>query len=153
MRDYAGKTIFVGIDVHKKTYAVTAICDGIVVKRDTLKASPQILIDYLKKKFDPGKILTAYESGFCGFYLHRALEAVNIKNIVVHAAAIEVSNDRVKTDKRDSLKIAVHLSQNRLEGIHVPSVEREDFRTLTRLRDSFCTEKKELDARSNRFYF
>lgn len=106
MKDYTGKTIFVGLDVHKKTFAVTAVCDGVVVKRDSLKADPQLLIDYLKKRYGSGEIMTAYESGFCGFHLHRALEAAGIKNIVVHAASIEISNDRVKTDKRDSLKIA-----------------------------------------------
>jgi transposase len=142
--DYTGKTIFVGIDVHKKTYAVTAICDNEIVKRDTLKANPSVLIAYLKKRFGMGKILTAYESGFCGFHLHRALVAENIQNIVVHAASIEVSNDRVKTDKRDSLKIASHLSHGKLKGIHVPTVEREDFRALTRLRDTFCSEKTRL---------
>jgi transposase len=141
MKDHTGKTIFVGIDVHKKTYAIAAICDGVVIKRDTLKAKPQILIDYLQKRFGTGTILTAYESGFCGFNLHRALEAANIKNIVVHAAAIEVSNDRVKTDKRDCLKIAAHLSQNRLIGIHVPTIEQEDHRSLTRLRETFCRQK------------
>jgi hypothetical protein len=40
MKDYTGKTIFVGMDVHKTTYSVTAICDGVVIKRDTLKADP-----------------------------------------------------------------------------------------------------------------
>jgi transposase len=141
MKDYTGKTIFIGVDVHKKTYAVAAICDGILIKRDTLRADPQVLITYLKKRFGTGTIKTAYESGFCGFYLHRALENAGIKNIVVHAAAIEVSNDRVKTDKRDSLKIASHLSQGRLKGIHVPTIEREDQRTITRLRDTFSRER------------
>mgnify|MGYP000609051771 FL=1 len=141
MKDYTEKTIFIGVDVHKKTYALAAICDGVLVKRDTIKADPQVLITYLKKRFGTGTIKTAYEAGFCGFYLHRALEAAEIKNIVVHAAAIEVSNDRVKTDKRDSLKIAIHLSQGRLKGIHVPTVEREDQRTITRLRDTFCRER------------
>lgn len=141
MFDYTEKTIFVGLDVHKKTYSLTALCDGVIIKRDTLKADPNILIAYLKKRFGSGEIKTAYEAGFCGFHLHRALEAAGIDNIVVHAAAIEVSNDRVKTDKRDSLKIATHLSQGRLKGISVPSVEREDFRTITRLRTTFCQEK------------
>jgi hypothetical protein len=36
MKDYTGKTVFVGIDVHKKTYSVTCICDKTIVKRDTL---------------------------------------------------------------------------------------------------------------------
>lgn len=143
-KDYTGKTIFVGLDVHKKTYSLTAICDGVVVKKETLKADPNFLASYLKKRFGSGSIKTAYEAGFCGFHLHRALEVSGINNIVVHAAAIEVSNDRVKTDKRDSLKIAAHLSQGRLKGISVPSVEREDFRTITRLRSTFSQEKVRL---------
>ena len=99
------------------------------------------MISYLKKRFGSGKIKTAYEAGFCGFHLHRALEAAGIENIVVHAAGIETSNSRVKTDKRDSLKIAAHLSEGKLRSVHIPTVEKEDFRTVTRLRDTFCKER------------
>lgn len=141
MRDYTGKTIFVGIDVHKKTYALAAISDGVLVKRETVKANPEVLIAYLRKRYGSGRIVTAYEAGFCGFNLHRALEAAGIKSIVVHAAAIEVSKDRVKTDKRDALKIAAHLSQGRLKAINVPSIEREDLRAVTRLRNTFTRER------------
>ena len=141
MKDYTGKTIFVGIDVHKKTYSVTAICDKTIVKRDTLKADPQGLISYLKKRFASGKIQTAYEAGFCGFHLHRALEAAGIESLVVHAAGIEISNSRVKTDKRDSLKIASHLSDGKLKSVYIPAIEQEDNRTVTRLRDTFCQER------------
>jgi len=144
MYDYTGKTIFVGMDVHKKTYSVTAICDGIVIKRDTLKATPHILITYLKKRFGSGTIKTAYEAGFCGFHLHRALESAGIENLVVHAAGIEVSNSRVKTDKRDSLKIAAHLAEGKLRNVLIPTAEQEDLRTVTRLRDTFCKEKSRL---------
>jgi transposase len=144
MKDYTGKTVFVGMDVHKKTYSVTAICDGVIVKRDTLKAEPLGLISYLKKRFGSGKIKTAYEAGFCGFHLHRTLEAAGIENIVVHAAGIETSNSRVKTDKRDSLKIAAHLSEGKLRCVYVPTVEQEDRRTVTRLRDTFCKERSRI---------
>lgn len=141
MKDYTGKIIYVGVDVHKKTYSVTVICDETIVKRDTLKAEPQGLISYLKKRFGSGKIKTAYEAGFCGFHLHRALGAAGIENIVVHAAGIETSNSRVKTDKRDSLKIAAHLSEGKLRNVYIPTIEQEDNRTVTRLRDTFCKEK------------
>lgn len=141
MNDYKGKTIFVGIDVHKKTYAVSAICDGRFVKRDVLRANPTILIAYLQKRYSSGTIITAYEAGFCGFHLHRALEQAGIKNIVVHAASLEVSNSRVKTDAKDSLKIAQQLSEGRLRSVYIPSVEQEDRRTVTRLRDTFSKEK------------
>lgn len=141
MNDYKGKTIFVGIDVHKKTYAVSAICDGRLVKRDVLRANPTILIAYLQKRYSSGTIITAYEAGFCGFHLHRTLEQAGIKNIVVHAASLEVSNSRVKTDAKDSLKIAQQLSEGRLRSVYIPSVEQEDRRTVTRLRDTFSKEK------------
>lgn len=141
MKDYNGKTIFVGIDVHKNTYSLTAICDKCVIKKDTLKADPQGLILYLKKRFGSGKIETVYEAGFCGFHLHRSLEFVGIKNMVVHAAGVETSNTRVKTDKRDSLKLAVHLSEGRLRSVYIPTIEQEDNRTVTRLRDVFSKER------------
>ena len=136
------QTVYLGMDVHKKTYAVTAICEGQVVKKDTLKADPVILVAYCKKQFAGAKIESAYEAGFCGFHLHRCLEAEGIKNIVVDAAGIEVAvGDRVKTDKRDSLKLATHLSTGRLKGIHVPSAEREDARAVTRLRETFSRQR------------
>lgn len=141
MKDFTGKTIFVGMDVHKNTYSVTAICDGIIIKRDTLKADPEDLVAYLKKRYGSGKIKTAYEAGFCGFHLHRTLKAAGIENIVVHAAAIEISNSKVKTDKRDSLKIAAHLSEGKLRSVYIPTIEQEDNRTVTRLRDTFCKER------------
>lgn len=144
MHDYTGKTIFVGMDVHKKTYSVTAICDGTLVKRDTLKADPDALIAYLKKRFGSGKIKTAYEAGFCGFHLHRTLIGAGIENIVVHAASIETSNSKVKTDKRDSLKIAKHLAEGKLRSVYIPTVEQEDCRTVTRLRDTFCKERSRI---------
>lgn len=141
MKNYTGKTIFIGMDVHKRTYSLTAICDGIKIKTETMKGDPNLLIKYLKNHYGTGKIISAYEAGFCGFHLHRLLVAAGINNIVVHAASIEISNDRVKTDKRDSVKIATHLSQGRLECINIPTVEREDFRAITRVREAFIKQR------------
>lgn len=144
-RNYKGKTIFVGIDVHKKAYSVAVVCDGDLVKRDSIIATPERLINYLEKYFPGAKVKSAYEAGFSGFYLHRMLLTKGIENIVVHAAAIEVSSrDRVKTDKRDATKIAVQLSAGRLKCIFVPSREREDMRELTRLRDDLVKQKTRL---------
>lgn len=143
--DYTGKTIFVGIDVHKKNYSVAIICDGDLVKRDSIIANPKQLVVYFQKYFSGAHIKSAYEAGFSGFYLHRYLLENNVENIVVHAAAIEISSrDRVKTDKRDSTKIAVQLSTNRLRGIHVPTIDVEDRRELTRLRENLVKEKNRI---------
>lgn len=134
--DYTGKEIFVGVDVHKKTYSCAGICEGQVVKRDTMPAKPEILVSYLKNRFfNASSINTAYEAGFSGFHLHRYLVFHAINNIVGHPGSIEVAvRDRVKTDKRDALKIAIQLAAGRLRGIYIPSQEREEKRSLTRLR-------------------
>lgn len=142
MVNYNNKTVYLGIDVHKKTYSVTAVCEGQVVKKDTLKADPSFLLSYCRKYFSGAMIETAYEAGFSGFHLHRYLEEHGIKNYVVHAAGIEIaSGNRVKTDKRDSLRLATQLSVGRLRGIFVPSKEREDARAVTRLRESLIKKR------------
>lgn len=147
-RDYTGKTIFVGIDVHKKTYSVVVICDKIIVKRDTLCANPLLLSNYLHKHFVGASINSAYEAGFSGFGLHRHLVEHGINNIVIHAASVEIgARDKVKNDKRDALKIAVQLEASRLQGIFIPSPEMEDKRELTRLRTTFVQDRNRIATR------
>jgi len=79
--DYTGKTIFVGIDVHKKTYSVSVVSDGVLVKRDTMSADRKRLVSYLKKYFSEATIKSAYEAGFSGFGLHRYLIDNGIENV------------------------------------------------------------------------
>lgn len=137
-RNYEGKIVYMGIDVHKKTYCCVSICENEIVKRDTLSANPEGLLNYMNKFFPGAKVKSAYEAGFAGFHLHRYLIKNEISNIVVHPASIEISSrDRVKTDKRDALKIATQLSAHRLQGIHIPSLEQEGKRTISRLRANF----------------
>ncbi len=152
MKDYTGKTIFLGIDVHKKTYAVTAICEKTVIKKATLGADSEGLVAFYKKFFPGAVIKSAYEAGFSGFHLHRLLEKNGVENLVVHAAGIEVAvGDKVKTDKKDSLKIASLLEANRLKGIRVPSEEREEKRALTRLRDTLVEHRTSVASQIKAF--
>ena len=139
---YVGKDVFVGIDVHKKTYYVVARVNQEIVKKWTAPASPQKLGEQLLKFFGEGRIHTAYEAGFSGFALHRKLVKLGIDNIVVHAAGIEVAvNNRVKTDKRDATKLAIMLEAKRLKGIHIPSEKEENQRLLTRTREQLVGDR------------
>lgn len=152
MKDYTAKTVFIGIDVHKKSYSVTAVCDKQVVKKDRLVADPEALIQYCKSKFKGAEVLTAYEAGFCGFSLHRTLINAKIRSRIVHAAGVEVAvRERVKNDRRDSEKIASQLAEGRLEGIHVPTVEREGFREVSRLREDFVRKRNRVSAQIKSF--
>jgi transposase len=139
---YIGKEVFIGIDVHKKSYTVVARVDGEVVKKWTTTASPQALSQQLLKYFSGATIYSAYEAGFSGFVLHRELEKNGVQNIVVNAAGIEVaSNNRVKTDKRDALKLATLLEAKRLQGIRIPSEAEEAHRILSRTRKQLVEDR------------
>jgi transposase len=143
--DYTGKTVYVGIDVHKKTYHCVSVCEGQTMKSDSMPAKPEVLLRYLRNTFCGATMNTAYEAGFSGFHLHRYLVSQGINNIVVHPGSIEVaSRDRVKTDKRDAFKIAKQLSVGRLRGIYVPSQEREEKRSITRLRTNILKLKHQV---------
>ena len=134
-RSYAGETVYVGIDVHKRTYAVVARAGQEEVKRWTTVATPLGLATQLLKYFKGGKICTAYEAGFSAFVLHRELERQGITSIVVHAAAVETSaHNRVKTDKRDAKKLAEQLEAGRLKAIRIPPEAQENGRLLSRTR-------------------
>lgn len=145
--EYLNKDVYVGIDVHKRTYSLCIICDGLRVKRFVMAADPKQLINSLEKHFRGAKIHSAYEAGFSGFALHRFLVKSGINNIVVNPASIETAaRDKVKTDKRDSLKLATQLFDGRLKGILVPTEEQELRRLLTRTREQLVSEKTRLSS-------
>lgn len=143
MSDYKGKHVFIGIDVHKKTYSITVVCSGEMVKKCTMAADPAVLLAFLEKYFYGAIIESAYEAGFSGFGLHRFLMDHAINNKVVHPASIEIaSRERVKNDKRDSAKIAIQLAAGRLRSVHIPMPKREDFRAVTRLREQLIVDRR-----------
>ena len=142
---YKDKKVFVGIDVHKRTYAVVSSVDGVVVKKWQTAASPEALAHQLKDLYPQSEIHTAYEAGFSAFVLHRVLEDVGIHNLVVNPGSIEVSvHNRVKTDKRDAQKIAALLEAGRLKGVRIPTEQNEQQRLLTRTRAQLVGERTAL---------
>lgn len=137
--------VYLGIDVHKRTYAVTAIQDKVIIKHATMPAIPEALLAFINRWFGNYDVQSAYEAGFSGFGLHRFLIKNNIKNIVVHAASIEVvANNRSKTDKRDSKKIASQLAEGKLQSVNIPSLQREAWRSITRVRLQLVTHRSRL---------
>jgi transposase len=85
-------------------------------------------------------VVSCYEAGRDGFWLHRFLESEHITNLVVDSASIEVSRrgKQVKTDRLDVEKLLTmllryHGGESRVWSVvHVPSLEAEDQRQLHR---------------------
>ncbi len=144
---YAGKRVYIGIDVHREYFVASCMCEGVVIKRCRMPASAESIISLVVKNYSNSEVQTCYESGYSGFWLHRALMAAGISNIVVHAASIEIAaNDRVKTDKRDSLKMAQQLAAGRLKGIRVPGEAEEKQRLLSRTREQLMRDKRRVQV-------
>jgi transposase len=134
--DFSGKNLFIGLDVHKKSWSVTIIVEGMEHKTFTQPPDPKILFTYLQKMFPGGSYYSAYEAGFCGYNIHRELNFLGIKNIVINAADIPSSQkDHLeKRDHIDSRKIARALEKGLLHGIHVFDRDMEELRSLNRTR-------------------
>jgi transposase len=141
--DQVSKKVFVGIDVHKKTYAVCVVEEGRPLRKVTMPAQYQALGAFLNNSYKNREIHSVYEAGFSGFGLHRYLTAIGIDNIVVNPASIPVAaNNRVKTDLRDARKMAELHSKDSLEGkIFIPTPQQEVTRTLARTREQLTREK------------
>jgi transposase len=132
---YAGERVYVGVDGHKETYTVTCVCHQQIGKTATVPAAPASLAASLLRWFSGATLASAYEAGFSAFVLHRALTQAGITNIVVNPASIAVAaNDKVKTDRRDSKRLAIDLADGRLRGISVPPEAEELARLLPRTR-------------------
>jgi transposase len=94
-------------------------------------------------------VVSCYEAGYDGFWLHRRLEAAEIENVVIDPASLSVDRRarRVKTDRLDGEQmIRALLAWRRGEPrvmsvVRVPSVEQEDARRRTRERERLIKEQ------------
>jgi transposase len=85
-------------------------------------------------------IVSCYEAGRDGFWLHRYLSSCGIENVVVDSSSIEVNRRkrRTKTDRIDARKLLqmlmrYHGGERKLWSVvNVPSVAAEDGRQLNR---------------------
>jgi len=106
-------------------------------------AALEVEIAKAKKRFQldaDAPVVSCYEAGRDGFWLHRYLTARGVSNVIVDSASIEVKRRRrrVKSDRLDADKLVTMLV--RYQGgerkvwstVCVPSVSEEDQRQLHR---------------------
>ena len=110
--DFTGKNVYVGLDVHKKSWIVTILLDELDHRTFTSAPNPNVVHKYLNKHFLGGAYLSTYECGFSGYGHHRQLNELEIKNIVINPADVPSSNEEktTKTDKVDSRKYIIKIN-------------------------------------------
>lgn len=133
-----GRVLKLGLDVHYRQVTVAMQEDGGRI-RVAGKMSHEAFAGWIRKKAAEGwAIFSCYEAGASGYWLHRELEALGVKNLVVAPKAMGQEGKRQKTDKRDSAQLLDDLEryvrgQHRaLNPVAVPTVEQEQKRALIR---------------------
>ena len=136
--DFNGQNFYVGLDVHKKSWAVTIRSLEMQVGHFNQPPSAAALVKTLNEKFPGGKFHTAYEAGFCGTGYHEQLCKLGVANIIVHPGDIPTTDKQKKnkTDLHDSRSIADNLEKKTIHGIHILTREQQELRSLFRLRES-----------------
>ncbi|MDE3143222.1 MAG: IS110 family transposase [Bacteroidota bacterium] len=149
LRDFSGQNIYVGMDVHHKSWKLHIYSDEFELKSFSQEPDVEGLSNYLKKHYPKANYQLAYEAGFCGFWIQRAFASKGINCNVVHAADVPTNNKEQlrKTDKVDSKKIAKGLKNGELNFIHVPDIDLELDRQLLRSREQLTKDSTRIKNR------
>jgi len=133
MSDFRAATVSVGLDVHARSVHLTALRAGELLDERSLPNDPE-LVERAVSRWPGARC--CYEAGPTGFGLYRHLRARGIVcDVVAPGLVPSMPSDRVKTDRRDSRKLARLHAAGLLEAIHVPSPELEALRDLVRARE------------------
>ncbi len=153
-----GRTLFVSLELGNAKWHVCATDGGTRVCEYAVQAGDgQSLLEVLERAkrrlnlAQPLAVVSCYEAGRDGFWLHRFLERQGVRNHVVDAASIEVNRRqrRAKTDRLDGRKLLSMLG--RFMGgekslwavLRVPSEAEEDARRPHRERARLVAERTE----------
>jgi len=126
---------WVGLDVHAHESTIAIFDQGtgeLTTKR--VVGRPHEVLERLMDIPVPARMV--YEAGPTGYGLVRRARAVGIEMAVCAPGRSDrAPSDRVKTDKRDAVRLARRLAAGELTLVTVPSVEHERLRDLVRCRE------------------
>jgi transposase len=128
---------YIGLDVHRASISVAiADADQPPTSYGTIANEPSAVRKLVTRLGGADvRLHVAYEAGPTGYVLQRQLSGLGIECTVVAPSLIpRRPGDRVKTDRRDALKLARLLRSGDLTSIWVPDQEHEALRNLVRAR-------------------
>ena len=147
------KVRFVGFDVHAETIAVAvAESEGEVRALGVIPNRPESIRRLVRKLGPPEQLRVCYEAGPTGYVVYWQLTALGVKCAVVAPTLVPVkAGDRVKTDRRDALKLARHYRAGELTAVWVPDAAHEGLRDLVRAREAAKKDQHRARQRLGKF--
>src|SRR5215472_11762622 len=141
------KLRYLGLDVHAETIcAAIAEPDGSVRELGTIRNRPESVRKLIAKLGDTTTLRVCYEAGPTGYTTYWHLVALGIHCDVIAPSLIPTkAGDRVKTDRKDALRLARCYRAGDLTAVWVPDAATEGLRDLVRARE--VTKQDQLRAR------
>lgn len=132
-----GSITWVGIDAHKNTLAVAVLGATERPEQFTIDNDEPSIRKLARRLNRSGnEVRCCYEAGPCGYALQRRLEASGVVCEVIAPALIpRKPGERIKTDKRDALKLAELQRAGVLTAVSPPSLEQGAISDLCRCRE------------------
>ncbi len=160
MNDCITKTVYVGIDAHKKTHTLSCFSLGMEKPKYSMKIDADIdhiliYLETMRGEFfgDETDFICGYEAGCLGYTLYKELKEKNIKCKIIAPTTLkhETGSSKRKNDKRDSLDISKALAIGDYSEVHVPTEEDEAIKEYIRMRDDHKAQLKAIKQQISAF--
>ena len=144
-------SVYVGLDVHKKSIQVAIWLNyGIVLTYVSPLKSELIVKDL--KQLHPALRQIVYEAGPTGFGLLRALREAKLPAAIIAPSKTPTSRSQeAKTDRLDAQALAKLAAKEMLTEIAVPTLQEEEDRQVSRLRDQLIAKRVRIRQQINSF--
>lgn len=138
--------IFIGVDVHKLSWHVTIRSREGEFGQMSIGGSWEELKKVVSR-WHPQQVLVIYEAGFSGFWLYDAVVSWGGDCIVTPPSRIPVeSGNRIKTDRRDSAKLAYLAATGQAIRVWVPTLKQRHEREVLRERRRIVCEVRRVQC-------
>ncbi len=141
---------YIGMDVYSTNYALCAFTMGGQKFFGQTRINPNTkeLVKYLEtlnvQQGGKAEFVCGYEAGCLGYTLYHKLTAKGYKCVILAPTTIPSAANKIKTNKRDSRKIAKCLAYGTYSPVYVPTDQDNAIKECIRSRDDIHTILKEM---------
>jgi transposase len=141
-----------GMDTHAASITAARQLEGLN-PQPPQKFTVSDFLKWVQQQIQQGyRVISCYEAGPTGYWLHRQLTALGVTNYVVCPTALDSRGKGVNTDKTDASELLVRLdryvagNKKSFSVVQVPTPEQEQKRVLSRQREQLRRQRLSVAA-------